>query len=110
MLVDRLEAEPTGDGRVRRSLRLRYDSGEEVVCPVVVPEDCAPRDADDATGPLPLAILLAMHAREDLVVEGRVSARLLARVEWIVDTYRAFEPSLHPTAVRVAGVLDRPAG
>ncbi|HSD77419.1 MAG TPA: hypothetical protein VLA98_08430, partial [Solirubrobacteraceae bacterium] len=110
MLVDRLQAEPTGDGRVRRSLRMRFDDGEEHACSVTVPEAFAPPDADDASGPLPLALLLAMDRGEDLVVEGRACPRLLARVDRIRELYRAYEPALHPAAVRVAGALAAPAG
>jgi hypothetical protein len=107
--VHRLRAQESG-GRVRRSLLLTSDSGEEHSCSVTVPAEMAPASAGDATGPLAFALLVAMRSGEDLVVDGEVCPHLGARLDRIHALYRSFGPGLRRVQVEIASELGGPAG
>ncbi|HET7573472.1 MAG TPA: hypothetical protein VFJ99_00010, partial [Solirubrobacterales bacterium] len=106
MIVEALELETLPDGRVARHARLVPERGEPASVRVAVPEGFAPPEADDATGPLPLALLLAMRQGEDLRLRGRVDSALLARVDDLQAHYLACAPDrLRPVAVEADGTL-----
>jgi hypothetical protein len=106
MIVEDLSLYPLDGGKVARTATVRRDDGASLPVTVVVPAEFAPPDADDATGPLPLALLLAMRLGEDLEIRGRVDPSLLARTDDIQRYYLACAPGLlHRVEIRTAGSL-----
>jgi hypothetical protein len=108
VIVDGLRQEAV-DGCVMRVAEVRRDGFEDHEVPVTVPADFAPEHADDATGLLPLCLLIAMRHGEPLRIEGRVEPDLLDRVDAIQRLYRAMDPELRLVELHVADVLP-PAG
>jgi hypothetical protein len=107
VIVDELALETLPDGRVARSAAVRADGGEPSVMRVVVPDRFAPPEPDDATGPLGLALLLAMRRGESLRLRGRVDAALLSRVDDIQDYFVACAPGrLRRVDFEADGVLQ----
>jgi hypothetical protein len=107
LIVEGLELETLADGRVARHATLVPERGEPRAVRVVVPAGFAPPEPDDATGPLPLALLLAMRAGEDLQLRGRVDSALLARLDELQEHYLACAPQrLQSVAVKAEGTLD----
>jgi len=65
MIVDDLSADWLDGGKVARRATVRRDDGGSLPVTVVVPAEFAPPESDDATGPLPLALLAGDAARRE---------------------------------------------
>jgi hypothetical protein len=106
MIVDGFDTHWLDDNRVARTATVRRDDGTDAAVTVVVPEEFAPAEPDDATGPLPLMLLIAMRVGEDLELRGHVDPELLERTDDIQRYYLACAPGLlHPVDVRSDGPL-----
>ncbi len=106
MIIDDLGVDRVERGRLARTATVRRGDGRTLPVTVVVPDGFAVPDADDATGPLPLALLLAMRLGEDLEIHGRVDPALLARTDDIQQYYLACAPGLlRRVTIRTAGPL-----
>jgi hypothetical protein len=92
---------------VARSVEVENASTDPTTITVTVPREFSPADEADVSGPLGLALLMAMRAGEDLQVDGLVDPGLHARLGEIRDIYRAFDPTLRSAAVTVRGLLKR---
>src|SRR3954469_8912254 len=99
MIVSRFETREL-DGAVERSAAFGWEGDERRVSIAVPPELAG--DPEDWSPFLPLALLPAMRAGEDVVFDGPVSPRLLRGSRQVVELYHAWAPDLHPTAIEVA--------
>jgi hypothetical protein len=107
VIVEGLELETLPDGRIARHATLVPERGEPTAVRVAVPAGFAPPEPDDATGPLALALLLAMRTGEDLLLRGRVDSALLGRVDQLQEHYLGCAPQrLRPVGVEADGTLD----
>ena len=100
MIVDRLRSREL-DGRVERSARLRWRTGERELR-IELPADHA-GPPDDGAPFLAAAVQLAMRRGEDLTIEAPVSARLLDACDEIQRIYAAWAPELRPAEIHTAG-------
>jgi hypothetical protein len=99
MRVDGFARRETSEG-VEHYARVRWRDGELRLW-VAVPAELE-AEAEDAS-PFACATLLpAMRLGEDLDIDGPVSPRLVRGLDRARDLFRAWVPTLHPTAVRVA--------
>jgi hypothetical protein len=96
-----------GEACVARRVEVENGSTDPTTITVTVPREFAAADEADVSGPLGLALLMAMRAGEDLQVDGFVDPGLYARLGEIRDIYRAYDPTLHPATVIVRGLLKR---
>jgi hypothetical protein len=96
-----------GEDCVARTVEVANASTDPATITVTVPREFAPADEADVSGPLGLALLMAMRAGEDLQVDGLVDPGLYARLGEIRDIYRAYDPTLHPATVVARGLLKR---
>ncbi len=103
MIVDELRERAVGD-RVERSARLRWVGGEFRLR-IEVPAGFAPA-AEDASGYLPVALMLSMYRGEDLQIEGAVSPRLLRASEELQRVYSAWDPAARRCRVRATAELE----
>jgi hypothetical protein len=94
-----------GEDCVVRSVEVEHASTDATTVAVKVPREFAPATEADVSGPLGLALLMAMRAGEDLHVDGLVDPGLHARLGEIREIYRAYDPTLHPSTVVVRGLL-----
>jgi hypothetical protein len=94
------------DGFARRWVALYPDEEPPWGVAVNLPAEFATPEPDDMTGPLGLALLLAMRSGEPLELQGRVDASLLDRVDAIQDYFvEAGRGRMRRVAVRAAGKL-----
>jgi hypothetical protein len=110
MLVDDFQAQETAE-RSERSARVSWRDGEFRLRIAVPAEFAAP--VQDAAPFLASTLLHAMWRGEDLEIKAPVSEALLARCDHIQRIYRAWDSSLRPSEVRVAGSVtsgERPPG
>jgi hypothetical protein len=110
MLIDDFQVDETGE-RSERSARVRWRDGEFRLRIVVPAEFAAP--VDDAAPFLASTLLQAMRRGEDLEIKAQVSRALLEKCDHIRRIYCAWDPSLRPCDVRVAGSVtagERPPG
>jgi len=96
------------DGRVIRSALLRWRDGEGRLW-IDVPAELAP-PKEDASPLLPVCLLQAMRRHEDLVIEGPVSARMLAASDSAQAAYHAWDLSIRLASVTVAERRPASAG
>ena len=100
MIVDRLRSREL-DGRVERSARLRWRTGERELR-IEVPADYA-APPDDGSPFLAAAVQLAMRRGEDLEIDAPVSPRLLDACNEIQRIYAAWAPDLQPADIQTGG-------
>lgn len=109
MIVSGLGAEEVPGGVVARTATASFDDGSTTPVRVKVPADLAAREADDATGMLPLALLVAMRLGEDLRIDGRVDAEAAARMDELRDHFLVCGAGrLRAVEVRTAGARAAP--
>jgi polysaccharide pyruvyl transferase WcaK-like protein len=99
MVVSRLETRELDDA-VEHSALFRWPGDERRVSIATPPELAG--DPDDASPFLPLALLPAMQRRDDVVIDGPVSPRLVRGAREAVELYAAWAPELRPAAIEVA--------
>jgi hypothetical protein len=105
--VDGIGRHDLGDGRVARTATVQQDDGRAELVRLIVPANFATPEPDDATGALPIALLLAMRLGEDLNISGRVDSTLLARTDDLQAYYLACGGGmLRRVSIRVEGTLD----
>jgi hypothetical protein len=108
MIVEALESREL-EGTLERSALVRW-AGGEVRLRTGVPVELA-GDPDDASPFVPLVLLCAMQADEDLTVDAPVSPRLLRGAERARELWKAWSPRLRASSIEVAeGREARAAG
>jgi len=84
-------------GAVRRSVSVTWAGGQRTVW--LDGPDALLGPADDLSGFASLALLPAMVAGEDLVVEGAISTRLARGLDQVATIWSRWNPTLRPPAV-----------
>ena len=104
MIIGPVAVREVEGGAIRRSAVLRW-AGREFELEVTADAGIADRSSD-ASGFLCVALPLAMRHRDDLIVEGPVSASLLERCDEIQAIYAAWNPMMRPVPLRADGRDD----
>lgn len=99
MIVDDIGLVDAPGERQRLEARVRWAAGEHRVGVSAPAGWFVP---DDASAFVPLTLLPAMLAGEDLVVDGPVSPLLAHRVQEAAVAYATWNPALRPAEVRAA--------